>query len=180
MIIPSTRLFTAGEVETGAYLNSAVTNLGNFMLGKPVAQAVTTVTTQSFTAGTAAAVTFASAPISRDNNWVVGSPTRLTINTAGWYWLNGGVHWASTAATARGTYLLISGTTAVNGSNSVTTSASVTFQSNSNGFAYLSVGDYVELFGRANGTATTPANPASTLGSGSSVTAFLTAIWVSS
>lgn len=179
MIVPSTRLFTAGEVETGAYLNSAVTNLGNFLLGKPIAQIITTVTTQSFAIGSAAAVTFASAPINRDNSWVVGSPTRLTANTAGWYWLSGELYWANTAATVRGTYLAVNGTTPVNGSNCVTSVASVYFQSISNGFVYLNSGDYVELWGRANGTATTPANPASVLGSGSSVSASLTAIWVS-
>jgi len=45
MIVPSTRLFSAGEVETGAYLNSAVTNLGNFVLGKPVCSLYSTVAT---------------------------------------------------------------------------------------------------------------------------------------
>jgi len=180
MIVPQPRTFTAGELETAAYLNSSITAVGNFILGKPVAQAITTLTTQSFAIGTAAAVTFASSPINRDNNWVVGSPTRLTINTAGWYWLSGELYWANTAATVRGTYLNVNGTTAVNGSNCVTSVASVYFSSISNGFVYLNVGDYVELFGRANGTATTPANPASILGSGSAVTASLTAIWVSS
>ena len=42
MQLPSTRYFTAGEIETGAYLNAAITNLGNFLLGRPIAQITST------------------------------------------------------------------------------------------------------------------------------------------
>jgi hypothetical protein len=85
MIIPSTRIFTAGEIETGAYLNSAVTNLGNFMLGKPITVLRQTANSSTLTAGAFTAISFSVADVNRDNNWNSGAPTLWTCNTAGWY-----------------------------------------------------------------------------------------------
>jgi hypothetical protein len=179
MIVPSTRLFTAGEVETGAFLNSAVTNLGNFMLGKPVASLSTT-NAQSFVSGTSTAVTWATGSggtitVNRDNGWASANPTRYTAQTAGWYWIASGANFSSTAATYKGTWLQVNGATAVIGSSSISNTASTTFQSNSNGFVYLNVADYVELIGRAQGTNTPLVAPII----GTTATAFINVIWVS-
>jgi hypothetical protein len=179
MIVPSTRIFTAGEVETGAYLNSAVTNLGNFMLGKPVAS-LYTVNTQSFTASTTAAVTWATGSggviaLNRDNGWSSSNATYYTAQTSGWYWITGGASWASTAATYKGTFLRLNGATAIQGSSTINGSASTTAQTNSVAFVYLNSGDYIELMGRAQGTTTALAAPAI----GSTATAFLNLVWVS-
>jgi hypothetical protein len=95
MIVPSTRIFTAGEIETGAYLNSAVTNMGNFMLGKPVTLLRQT-GNQSLTASAYTAITWNVADVNRDNNFSSGSAL-WTCNTAGWYQFAGGGSFASTA-----------------------------------------------------------------------------------
>jgi hypothetical protein len=179
MIVPSTRIFTAGEVETGAYLNSAVTNMGNFMLGKPIAS-FSTINTQSFTSGTNAAVTWLSASggtisVSRDNNYSSANATFCTVNTSGWYWISGGASWASTAATYKGTWLRTNGSTVLQGSSNVHSTASTAAQTISNAFAYLNSGDYIELMGRAQGTTTALAAPAI----GSTATAWLNVVWVS-
>jgi hypothetical protein len=179
MIVPSTRIFTAGEIETGAYLNNAVTNMANFMLGKPVTSLYTT-NAQSFTSGSSAAVTWATGSggviaVNRDNSWSSTNPTRFSCNTAGWYWVSGGANWASTAATYKGTYLLFNNSTAIQGSSSINNVASTTFQSASNALVYLNNSDYVELYGRCQGTNTSLAAPTI----GSTATAFLNVVWVS-
>ena len=96
MIVPSTRIFTAGEIETGAYLNSAVTNMGNFMLGKPVTFLRQTAN-QSLTTSALTAITWGVADVNRDNNWSSGANTLWTCNTAGWYQFAGGGSFASNA-----------------------------------------------------------------------------------
>lgn len=177
MIVPSTRLFTAGEVETGAYLNSAVTNLGNFMLGKPIAQ-LTSIATTSITAGTTGvAIPFASENIDRDNGHSTTVNTSYyTAQTAGWYYVQGSASFASTAATSRGTALKVNGTTIVAGSTSSIGIANAGFVSSSSALVYLNVGDYIELWGYAIGTTTALAAPAL----GSVQTAVMNVVWVSS
>jgi hypothetical protein len=100
MIIPSTRIFTAGEIETGAYLNSAVTNLGNFMLGKPITVLrQTSVQSPNFTASTYTALNWNVADVNRDNNWTSSTPSVWTCNTAGWYRFAGQTSFSSVATT---------------------------------------------------------------------------------
>jgi len=101
MIIPSTRLFTAGEIETGAYLNSAVTNLGNFMLGKPIAQ-LTQPVAQSIPNAAYTALTFTSEVIDRDNGHsTTVNTSRYTAQTAGWYFVSGAAKFAANATGQR-------------------------------------------------------------------------------
>lgn len=99
MIVPSTRIFTAGEIETGAYLNSAVTNMGNFMLGKPVTLLRQTANSSTLTAGAFTAISWSVADVNRDNNWNSGTATLWTCNTAGWYRFAGGTSLSSVATT---------------------------------------------------------------------------------
>ena len=175
MIIPSTRVFSAGEVETGAYLNSAVTNLGNFMLGKPICSMYST-STQSFASGTDAAVTPWTEVVDRDNGHdTITNPSRYTFQTAGYYWIAGGANFTSTTATYRGTYFRLNGSTAIQGTSSFLSVASVGFASTSCALAYFSVGDYIELMGRVQTTATTLVAPPA----GSTATAWFDVVWVS-
>lgn len=98
MIVPSTRIFTAGEVETGAYLNSAVTNMGNFMLGRPITLLrQTAVQSPNFTSATYTALKWSSADVNRDSNWSSGTSTLWTCNTAGWYRFAGMTSFSSVA-----------------------------------------------------------------------------------
>jgi len=178
MIVPSTRYFTAGEVETGAYLNASVTNLGNFLLGRPIASIYTTYA-QSFTAGSSAAITWASGSggvlaVNRDNGWSATNATRYTVGTAGWYWINAGANWSASAATYRGVYLYVNGGTAVPGSSTLSYATTIV-QTNCTGFVYLNAGDYVELFGRCQGANTALVAPTI----GSTATAFINLVWVS-
>jgi len=110
MIVPSTRIFTAGEVETGAYLNSAVTNMGNFMLGRPIASLRQT-SAQSIANSTTTDITWNIEDIDRDNGHSTSSNTeRYTAQTAGWYWCVGSIFWAGNATGNRVTNLAKNGT----------------------------------------------------------------------
>jgi hypothetical protein len=146
MIIPSTRLFTAGEVETGAYLNSAVTNLGNFMLGKPIAYLRQTAA-QTLTTATNTLLTFDTEDIDRDNGHSTTTNTsRYTAQTAGWYFITGAASFVGNATGTRVARFLINGT-ALNAGGNIT---SATLNTNTcvapiSNFVYLNVGDYLEI-----------------------------------
>lgn len=148
MLVPSTRLFQAGEVETGAYLNSAVTNLGNFMLGKPIAQMRQTVA-QTFTNSTAAAVTFTTEDVDRDNGHSNSVNTsRYTAQTAGWYRISGATSFASNTTGVRAAYWYLNGsqlslTQAVTRSTLIAGIMSLIMPTI---LQYLNVGDYMELW----------------------------------
>ena len=176
MIVPSTRVFTAGEVETGAYLNSAVTNLGNFMLGKPICEMYSTVAT-SIPANTITPIPFANEVIDRDNAHSTSTSTTVyQAQTAGWYFFSGVIHWAATAGTYRLSFFRIGSTTPVYGSymqQAGTSQASVSTTSNM--LYYMNVGDTIELVG-LSGTATTLA----AVGLTNTITASMSVIWVSS
>jgi hypothetical protein len=176
MQVPSTRLFQAGEVEAGAYLNSAVTSLGNFMLGKPVAQLYTTATT-AIGAGATVVILFPNEVIDRDNGHSTSTNTdRYVAQTPGWYFVTSTVQFSATAGTNRFIWHSVNGTP-YNGSFSSTSpgaAAAVTCTNAS--FMYLNVGDYVTT-SVSSGTAcslaaiVSPAFPN---------TATMTVIWVSS
>jgi hypothetical protein len=181
MIVPSTRIFTAGEIETGAYLNSAVTNMGNFMLGKPVTFLRQTAN-QSLTVSAYTAITWGVADVNRDNNWSSSANTLWTCNTAGWYQFAGGGSFASTATAVsnRGVWWFKtpSGGSATNLSYgyavdrvSVTsTPMPITAQSI---MAYMNVGDAMDL--RLYTTASTTTTNSSVTG----YNCWMSAQWVS-
>jgi hypothetical protein len=147
MIIPSTRLFTAGEIETGAYLNSAVTNLGNFMLGKPIAQLQQTVA-QSIPTAAFTAITFTSEVIDRDNGHNnVTNTSRYTAQTAGWYFVSGGIKWNASATGQRISAWYINGVQLdQNRFNNNGASIQVSADAQSR-LVNLNVNDYIELRG---------------------------------
>lgn len=183
MQVPSTRYFTAGEIETGAYLNASVTNLGNFMLGRPIAS-LTTSTTGTAIATTGTAITFTTSIINRDNAWSSSTnPTRYTAATAGWYFVTGYVCTTNNAAVQyRNVWFRTNGTTPVSTSlNTLLTTAGQTnnLVQQTTGFVYLNGStDYIELMA-ASSTATTLAAPTGNAAHGISVSASMSLIWVS-
>ena len=179
MIVPSTRIFTAGEVETGAYLNSAVTNMGNFMLGKPVAQLTSTATT-AVTLTTATPIPFSVANLNRDNSWSSATnPSRYTAQTAGWYFVQAEIHWAALAGTYRACYLRKNAAaTGVAGSlHQILGSATASQTTHCASLVYLNgTTDYVELIGVSG---TTTALAASSIVGAPTTTANMNVVWVS-
>lgn len=176
MIIPSTRLFTAGEVETGAYLNSAVTNLGNFMLGKPIALLRQTVVQALTTSGTTYALTFDTEDVDRDNGHSTSTNTsRYTAQTAGWYFVSATAAFAGNVTGSRLARFAVNGTAINFGQNiNYATLNSNTCVLPLNALMYLNVSDYVEV--QVNQTSGASLN--------TNVTApyqsFMSVIWVSS
>lgn len=147
MIIPSTRLFTAGEIETGSFLNSSITNLGNFLLGKPVA-VLRQATAQSLAvSGTNYTLTFDTEDVDRDNGHSISTNTsRYTAQTAGYYFVAGQASFAGNVTGSRIARLSVNGTL-VNYGAKITSS---TLNTNAcilpvESLLYLSVGDYVEI-----------------------------------
>jgi hypothetical protein len=149
MIIPSTRLFTAGEVETGAYLNATITSLGNFVLGKPVFSAWQS-TAQSLANNVYVPLTFTSETIDRDNGHSnITNTSRYTAQTAGYYLFNGVIQYASNVTGARRALWQVNGTAPTGGGGFFQTSSTLIAGTASvvapPFFYYLAVGDYVEL-----------------------------------
>jgi hypothetical protein len=177
MIIPSTRLFTAGEVETGSFLNSSITNLGNFLLGKPVFSAWQSVV-QSIPNNAYTPVTFTSETVDRDNGHSVSALTsRYTAQTAGYYLFNGTIQYASNVTGARRALWQVNGATPVGGGGFFITSSTLVAGTVSvvapPFFYYLAVGDYVELNAFQNSGAAL-----NTVAAGGVFSTF-SAIWVS-
>ena len=175
MIVPSTRLFSAGEIETGAYLNSAITNLGNFMLGKPILQMNQTVA-QSIPNTTWTAITFTAEVIDRDNaHSTTVNTSRLTAQTAGWYFISGRVQFAANATGQRLSGWTINGTQISTNRYPTITIASIPATALADSrLIYLSVNDYLELvaYQDSGGALNTQiASPTESCG--------VTAIWVS-
>jgi hypothetical protein len=150
MIIPSTRLFTAGEVETGAYLNATITSLGNFVLGKPVFAAWQS-TAQSLANNVYVPLTFTSETIDRDNGHSnVTNPSRYTAQTAGYYLFNGQIQYAANVTGARRALWYVNGALPVNNGGGFFSTSSTLLAATATViapplFVYLAVGDYVEL-----------------------------------
>jgi hypothetical protein len=177
MIIPSTRLFKAGEVETGAFLNASITNLGNFILGKPVFLAWQSVV-QSIPNNVYTPVTFTSETVDRDNGHdTVTNTSRYTAQTAGYYLFNGTIQYASNVTGSRRALWQVNSAAPVGGGGFFSTSSTLVAGTASviapPFFYYLSVGDYVELAAFQNSGAAL-----STVAAGG-VFSTMSAIWVS-
>lgn len=177
MIIPSTRLFKAGEIETGSYLNSSITNLGNFLLGKPVFLAWQSVV-QSIPNNAYTPITFTSETVDRDNGHSVTTNTsRYTAQTAGYYLFNASIQYASNVTGSRRALWQFNGSTTPNGGGFFTTSSTLVAGTVSvvapPFLQYCAVGDYVEIAGFQNSGAAL-----NTVAAGGVFSTF-SAIWVS-
>lgn len=147
MIIPSTRLFKAGEIETGSYLNSSITNLGNFVLGKPICSMRQTVAQSLAVSGTDYALTFNVEEVDRDNGHSTTTNTnRYTAQTAGYYYFDAKASFTGNATGTR------SARFRKNGTNIQDSGMITPYALNTNAcvlplytFVYLAVGDYVEI-----------------------------------
>lgn len=178
MIIPSTRLFTAGEIETGSFLNSSITNLGNFLLGKPVFLAWQSVV-QSIPNNAYTPVTFTSETVDRDNGHSVSALTsRYTAQTAGYYLFNGQIQYAANVTGTRRALWHINGAIPSGSGGGFFSTASTLTATTASVVAppfltYLAVGDYVELNAFQNSGAAL-----NTVAAGG-VFSTISAIWVS-
>lgn len=176
MIVPSTRLFTAGEVETGAFLNSAVTNLGNFMLGKPIAQLRQTSAQTLTTISTTYDILFDTEDIDRDNGHsTVTNTGRYTAQTAGWYYVSGAVGFSANAIGTRVVNIAVNGSAlpvGLNRPNYATSASLILTVPTTPVLTYLNVGDYVTLQATAG-----VASLQTTVTSG--YQSFLSLVWVS-
>lgn len=177
MIIPSTRLFKAGEIETGSYLNSSITNLGNFLLGKPVFSAWQSVA-QSLPNNTYTPITFTSEVVDRDNGHSVTTNTsRYTAQTAGYYLFNASIQYAANVTGTRRAFWYFNGAAAPNGGGFFSTASTLTAVTATviapPLLQYCAVGDYVEITGLQNSGAAL-----STVATGGVFSTF-SAIWVS-
>jgi hypothetical protein len=184
MIVPQTRTFTAGELETAAYLNSSVSAVGNFLLGKPVFSAYSTATTAL--SATATLLPLANETIDRDNGHsTVTNTDRYTSQTAGWYFVSGAIGLAGNAAAT--TDILRTRSLTINNNGSagggavgvgrlISSTASVTVTAEISTLMYLNVGDYISLqaYCGTGATGTLAAMPYT------GATAILNVIWVSS
>jgi hypothetical protein len=83
LIIPSTRLFTAGEVQTGAYLNNSITAMANFATNSPLCVASRTVTAQGIFANIDTAINFNVESIDNDNMHSLSSLTTSATAISG-------------------------------------------------------------------------------------------------
>lgn len=165
MIVPTTRLFAAGDILTGAMVNQTVTSLGNFLLGKPVCALYSSVAQTPFVSGTASAITFDTEIVDRDNGHSLSVNTsRYTAATAGYYRVSGSVHFASsvlgsyrlayigkngTAVAGSGSMMRWTAGVVATGALTVTTVPTLVYMNGTT--------DYVELFGQQDTTAGTSA-----------------------
>lgn len=158
MLVPTTRLFQAGEQLTGSMLNQTVTSLGNFMLGKPVAflYQTTAMTSPNGIKTTNTAVLFDSETVDRDGAHSTSSQTsRYTAKTPGYYRVSGVIVYDNPGAQ------MVSALVGKNGSIVVGGETRVLGQSNYQSvqtpmtLVYMNgTTDYVEIYGRVATTAT--------------------------
>lgn len=177
MQVPTTRLFTAGEVLTGATLNQTITSTSNFLLGKPLARLIRTASTTVAAAGTA--LSWGGEDLDRDNGHSnVTNNSRYTANTPGWYLLTGSVQFGSnTTGTVRAVNWRKNGTDISGSGNQIrysTVPSGLITLNCAPTLVYLTVGDYVDMF------ATHDASASITCNSGSGAQAgFMQVEWVS-
>jgi hypothetical protein len=149
-VVPSTHTFTDGiatSTEANAYLRDPI----NFQAAPPMAQ-LRQNAAQSFTTGVYTALTFELEDL--DTN-VAGTPqhdlvtnnSRFTAVYSGWYLCSGGIGWVANATGRRGSSWRVNGVSLTFDTIIPTTAALSAAYPVRTMFAFLNVGDYVELFG---------------------------------
>lgn len=150
--VPSARSWSANEDVTSTNMNSGIRDPINFLMEPPIAELRQTAA-QSLTTSTWTSITFGVEDVDNDfastgGHSTVTNTSRYTAVYAGWYFLGGGVAFASNATGIRATRWAINGS-AVNGSQC--TDSPITGNPHNvpgrGKFVFLAVGDYVELQG---------------------------------
>jgi hypothetical protein len=80
MIVPDSQIFNAGDIQTGSTYNGSFTDLGNFVLGKPVFYGTNSVS-QTVNTSLITGVSLTSVPVDRDNIFSA-APRTLTFTAA--------------------------------------------------------------------------------------------------
>ncbi len=145
--VPSPTAFGVGVVD-GSDLNNQVVDPLLFLFGKPIAVLRQTVA-QSIPNGAATAITMDVEDVDSANGHDTSSNTsRYTAVYPGWYRLSGGASFAVNATGVRAAYWYKNGSV-INGSEAIGPAATAVFHATSarSILVYLSVGDYVELYG---------------------------------
>lgn len=89
--VPIPRTFQAGELETGAYLQTLSAAL-NFLLKPPACRASTN-TANTVGSSTYIQIPFTGTEWNTDNMWSAGNPLRITVQTPGRYLCVGTIDW---------------------------------------------------------------------------------------
>jgi len=155
LAVPIPRTFSVGEYETAAYFNANVRDMGNFLLGLPIATVFQTATQTLTASGTQYPVTFDSAAVdSYGGHSGTTNPSRYTAQVSGWYMVTGTVFYnPSTAGTYRKAQMAVNGTKIA-----YATSQAPQVNSSTNGtglaiaptIVFLDPGDYVEIWASAD------------------------------
>ena len=164
MQVPTSRLFAAGDILSGAALNQAVTSFGNFFMGKPICILRQTVA-QSTSTGTSVNLTFTTEDIDRDSGHSTTTNTdRYTAQTPGYYRVTATCVWEATATGGARQIQIMKNAGAVNGSfqryqhtavssvTSITTTALVYF----NGSTDYVTAEVLQTSGALNTRVTAP------------------------
>lgn len=154
MLVPTTRLFQAGEQLTGSMLNQTVTSLGNFMLGKPIAFLYQTTAMSVTTTNTA--IKFEAETVDRDGGHSTTSNTsRYTAKTPGYYKVSGVVVYDNPGAQMVSALVGKNGSIVAGGETRVLGQSNYQAVSSPAVLVYLNgTTDYVEIYGRVATTAT--------------------------
>ena len=146
--VPSTHVFSAGEVVTDTTMNNSVSAPLNFLLARPICQARQTVA-QSVANNTSTAITMDSEDVDSSGMHSTSSNTsRLTAVYPGWYQVSSGVSAAANATGFRMTTFKVNGTfVAGSASNATAVGAGASHrQPGRTMLVFLNVGDFVEAF----------------------------------
>ena len=147
--VPVQRTWNVNDVVTAAMMNSNVRDAVNFLSAPPVFVGTSTVAQSFASGGAATAVTL--------NNNVIDTYSGHSVTTnnadyfasvAGYYFVSGGIAWATTAAAgARQFYITVNGnsTTPLAYVGPAIGTASYFQQMSASGVVYLNVADYVQM-----------------------------------
>lgn len=144
--VPVTRVWTAGEVVTDAFMNNNVSAVLNFLLASPLFKGLQT-SAQTITTGTFTAATYDAEVVdTAGGHSTVTNTSRYTGVYAGWYRKGGGATFAANATGRRIHRLGITAATLAGSASSVPANSSILPWAFRNDRIFLNVGDYVEDF----------------------------------
>jgi len=149
LAVPIPYTWSPGDIESAALLNAQIRDSITFLLNKPIATLLQTVSTQTFTTATWTTLTWdATASVDTYGGYNSGTSTsKYVAQVAGTYRVNGLVNLVNNATGLRAARLAKNGT-AVQGAQERRAPAPATGTTVPVGWEIpLAVGDYVELLG---------------------------------
>lgn len=147
--VPVTRTFVAGEVVLDTHFNTNIRDVLNFLLAPPIFKGRQTVA-QTLTTAVDGPITLDAEDVdSAGGHSTVTNTSRYTAVYAGWYFLGGGVGFATSATGLRLCRWRVNGTL-INDSDTMWPgigTASARYPARGT-MVFLNVGDYVEIVGQ--------------------------------